>query len=180
MDNICRIKDHKIQNEAELRFCIGDPILCAICDAWGYKARLEESVKSQSAAEQPGSSAAQQPASTSQQAAPSTPPSVSRSPFPATGTPGRWLQKDVIKQQSKADYTVYLIRNEANDVISVIIEAKHTTNSALRHVLAQLIGYFAAYEIPFNTPLAFVLTEKYVQPVIFPFNDETDHHLFIN
>ena len=63
---------------------------------------------------------------------------------------------------------------------SVIIEAKHTSNSALRHVLAQLIGYFAAYEIQLNIPLAFVLTEKYVQTVIFPFSDEKDHHLLIN
>ena len=72
MDNICRIKDHKIQNEAELRFCIGDPILCAVCDAWGYKARLEESVRGQSAAAQPGSSAAQQPALTTPQQAATT------------------------------------------------------------------------------------------------------------
>lgn len=36
-----------ITNETELRYCVGDPILEAICNAWGYKARLEESIKSQ-------------------------------------------------------------------------------------------------------------------------------------
>lgn len=36
-----------ISNEAELRYCVGDPILDALCDAWGYKAKLEETVKDQ-------------------------------------------------------------------------------------------------------------------------------------
>lgn len=36
-----------ITNEAELQYCVGDPILDAICNAWGYKAKLEESVKNQ-------------------------------------------------------------------------------------------------------------------------------------
>ena len=102
-------------------------------------------------------------------------------PSTSSGTPlGQSFQSNVITEQSKADYTVYLIRNELNDVISVIIEAKHTANSTLCHVLAQLIGYLAAFQILGNTPLAFVLTEKYVQTVIFPFRAESDDHLLIN
>ena len=29
------------------RYCVGGPILDAICHAWGYKAKLEESVTNQ-------------------------------------------------------------------------------------------------------------------------------------
>ena len=47
MKNIYRMVNQEIRNEAELRFCIGDPVLCAICDAWKYRAKLEESVKNQ-------------------------------------------------------------------------------------------------------------------------------------
>ena len=205
MDNIGRMKDQDIQNEAELRFCIGDPILCGICDAWGYKARLEESVKDQTAAAQPGSSAApQQPASTSPQQPPASPQQAASLHTPASspatspqqqsasppastasgpdlkkGTPkGLKLQNEVMTWLSRAKYTVYLIRNKNQDVVSVIIEAKHTSHSLLRHVLAQLIGYFAAFEIVVETPLAFVLTEKYVQIVVFPFYGNS--HLLIN
>ena len=215
MDNIGRMKDQEIQNEAELRFCIGDPILCAICDAWGYKARLEESVKDQTAAAQPGSSAApQQPssqlASTSPQQPPASPPASTTpqqgaSPQPVSSTApapqqqpasplastssglprssgatprGLKLQNEVITGLSRAEYTVYVIQNESQEIISVIIEAKHTSHSLLRHVLAQLIGYFAAFQIAVLTPLAFVLTEQYVQIVVFPFYGSS--HLLIN
>lgn len=37
----------EISNEAELQYCVGDPILDALCDAWGYKAKLEETVRNQ-------------------------------------------------------------------------------------------------------------------------------------
>ena len=36
-----------ISNLAELRYCVSDPILEAICDAWGYKVKLEETMKDQ-------------------------------------------------------------------------------------------------------------------------------------
>lgn len=43
----CNHVDYDIKNEAEVRYCVGDPILQVICNTWGYKARLEESVKAQ-------------------------------------------------------------------------------------------------------------------------------------
>ena len=46
LTNVGRMVDQQIRNEAELRFCIGDPIICSICDAWRYKAKLEECEKS--------------------------------------------------------------------------------------------------------------------------------------
>ena len=49
---------------------------------------------------------------------------------------------------------MYVIRNEASaigKIISVIIETKHVSNKAtINHVVAQVIGHFAAFNI---TPL---------------------------
>ena len=47
MKNLRYLMNQEIRNEAELHFCIGDPILCGVCDAWKYHAKLEESVKAQ-------------------------------------------------------------------------------------------------------------------------------------
>jgi hypothetical protein len=44
---LVRQEGQKIRNETEVRFCIGGPISCGICNAWGYKTKLEESVKDQ-------------------------------------------------------------------------------------------------------------------------------------
>lgn len=43
----CCEVDNNIKNKAELYYCVGDPILHAICSTWGYKVHLEESVKQQ-------------------------------------------------------------------------------------------------------------------------------------
>lgn len=43
----CSHVGYTIKNEAELRYCVGDPLLRAICNTWKYTARLEESVKQQ-------------------------------------------------------------------------------------------------------------------------------------
>ena len=176
MNNVCRMVDQKIRNEAELRFCIGDPILCGICDTWQYKAKLEESVKDQTV-----------PSATSKPNSPQTEPSEPSEPSGAQpgpsqpkvfGTPrGLKLQQKVITEQSRADYMVYLVRRPDGEIISVIIEAKHTSHSFLDHVIAQLIGYFAAFKITVDMPLVFVLTELYVQIVLFPFVDSDRTHL---
>ena len=150
--------NQEIRNEAELRFCIGDPILCGICDTWKYKAELEESVKSQTTT-----------SSQSSAASPST-----------SGTPrGSKLHKSVT-DQSKADYTVYVVRDNNGSTVSVIIEAKHTSHSGFNHVKAQIVGYFAAFEVESELPLVFILTELYVEMVFFPFITTSDAHALIN
>ena len=169
MKNVCRMVNQEIRNEAELRFCIGDPILCAICNAWKYRAKLEESVKNQTKL-----SAALQSASLS--AAPSTSTSMAATQLKATPL-GLHLQSGVITDQSKADYTVYVIRSEDGDIISVVIETKHTSNSAINHAVAQVIGYFAAFDITVQTSLVFILTEIYVQMVFFPFESAEEQPL---
>ena len=77
---------------------------------------------------------------------------------------GKNLKKRVIKQLSKADYTVYVIESPDIGIISVVIEAKHTGNPTIYHAIVQVVGYFAGFNIV-QTPLVFVLTEEYVQIV---------------
>ena len=98
MKNIYRMVNQEIRNEAELRFCIGDPVLCAICDAWKYRAKLEESVKNQTKL----SAAPLQPESSSD--APSTSMAAPRLTMTPLGTnlkssmskSSLWIPKDVI------------------------------------------------------------------------------------
>ena len=73
---------------------------------------------------------------------------------------------------------MYVIRSEdTGDIISVVIETKHTSNSSINHVLAQVIGYFAAFDVTVQTPLVFILTEIYVQMVFFPFKGAREQPL---
>ena len=105
MNNLGRMFDQKIRNAAELRYCIGDPILSSICDAWHYKAKLEESVKDHTNNE-----------------------SLQQLPL-FSRTPAGLNFHRKVTDLSGADYTVYCVRNTTGDIISVMIEAKHTSYS---------------------------------------------------
>ena len=122
LTNVGRMLDQQIRNEAELRFCIGDPLLCSICDTWKYKAKLEESVKNQTS-QHTTSQSEPQSAVTSQ-------------------TPRGWkLHDDVITTQSRADYTVYVVRDKSESIISVVIETKHASNTKINHVLLDILQH---------------------------------------
>lgn len=96
---------------------------------------------------------------------------------PSVSTPlGQRLQSTV-NDQSKSDYTVYVIRNDKSELVAVLIEAKHTNNSSLKHAIAQVTGYFAAFEVTSHIPLVFVLTEKCVKFVLYPFRSKTKEAL---
>lgn len=75
-----------------------------------------------------------------------------------------------ITHESRADYTVYIIKRHDHP-IAVLIEAKHKTNKAVKHALAQVTGYFAAFRILKTIPLVFVLTDDDIQVVIYPFKN---------
>ena len=165
MENRCRMEQQEIRNEAELRFCIGDPLLCSICDTWHYRAKLEESVKDQT----------MQPMDTEDSDEPDA-ANVNDEPEAITEgselvTPcGSKFKYRVITKQSRADYTVHVVRDPNTEtIIFIVIEAKHTSHSQIKHVAAQLIGYFAAFNITVHMPLVFVLTEEYIQMLLFPF-----------
>ena len=96
---------------------------------------------------------------------------------PSHSTPlGQRLQSSV-HDQSKPDYTVYVIRNTQLELVAVLIEAKHTTNSAHKHAIAQVTGYFAAFDITLHLPLVFVLTEKHVDFILYPFQNKRQEAL---
>ena len=59
------------------------------------------------------------------------------------------------------------------ELVAVLIEAKHTTNSALKHAIAQVMGYFAAFADTRQTPLVFVMTEQQSKLVLYPFTRST-------
>ena len=64
---------------------------------------------------------------------------------------------------SRSNYTVYVIHDKKDVVISLIIKEKYMQNISFSHVIAQLIGYFATFDVTVYTPLVFVLTEVYIQ-----------------
>ena len=68
---------------------------------------------------------------------------------------------------------MYVIRNSGLELVAVLIEAKHTTNSALKHAIAQVMGYFAAFADTIQTPLVFVMTEQQIKLVLYPFTRTT-------
>ena len=67
---------------------------------------------------------------------------------------------------------MYIIRHTHDEAVAVIIEAKHMGNSSIKHVIAQVTGYFAAFDVEIKVPLVFVLTDEYVQIVLYPFKHE--------
>ena len=155
MKNLSRMVDEEVTNEAQLRFCISDPILCGICDTWGYRTKLEESVKDRTDEDGPSDHG----------------PSEARPLLLATPK-GLTFHKKVISDRSRANYKVYLITGPDNKIISIFIEAKHTSNPKLSHVIAHLIGYFTVFDNTLETPLVFFLTELYIEVVIFPLKKE--------
>ena len=166
-----------IRNEAELRYCISDPILDGICDAWTYEAKLEESVSEQTSS----SPAPSNSASTHSLSSPSKrQPRLEETPHGVQleATPHGAQLHRMVTGQSRFDYTVYLVTDRKEEIIALVIEAKHTSNSLMQHVLAQVIGYYAAYDIPISSPIAIIITEKYIQPIFFPFyRKERSHQL---
>ena len=99
---------------------------------------------------------------------PHTPP---REPLSEpTATPRGCAFKSHITGASRADYIVYVIKR--NDCpVAVLIEAKHTIHQAIKHILPQVTGYFAAFDMLEITPLVLVLTEEHVQVIIYPIKD---------
>lgn len=150
-----------IYNETELRYVVSDPIMEMLCDTYNLHVRLEETVKA-NLEHDPDQ------ASTSQ----ATPPRTRKRTYGSVSdTPGTSVSKSV-SLGSRADYTCYMLRGSNHKVAVMLIEAKMTYHSKFQHAVAQLIGYYIA----FNTdetipPLLFVLSERDVQLVLLPFKD---------
>ena len=81
---------------------------------------------------------------------------------------GRRSVGGVMSKTSKADYAVYTLGRPGQTKVVAIIDAKkHTTP----HSVAQVIGYYSAFEVGDPRPLVVVLTAYELKIVIFPFHD---------
>ena len=81
---------------------------------------------------------------------------------------GRRSVGGVMSKTSKADYAVYTLGRPGQTKVVAIIDAKkHITP----HSVAQVIGYYSAFEVGDPRPLVVVLTAYELKIVIFPFHD---------
>ena len=81
---------------------------------------------------------------------------------------GRRSVGGVMSKTSKADYAVYTLGRPGQTKVVAIIDAKkHITP----HSVAQVIGYYSAFEVSDPRPLVVVLTAYELKIVIFPFHD---------
>ena len=86
------------------------------------------------------------------------------------GTPQSAMVRESISKGSRPDYVCYTLRAKNNLIVAVIIETKMTSHSSYRHSIAQVIGYYIALvSDEKSTPLVFVLSDKTMQLVMFPF-----------
>ena len=83
--------------------------------------------------------------------------------------PGRRSIGGVMSKTSKADYAVYTLGRpgQTTKVVAIIDAKKHMTP----HSVAQVIGYYSAFEVGDPRPLVVVLTAYELKIVIFPFHD---------
>jgi hypothetical protein len=95
-------------------------------------------------------------------------------------TPGRTTAES-ITQSSRADCThyikIYTLRNKEHYIVALIIE----THKKYEHAVAQVIGYYLSLiSEPKTPPLVFVLSDRDIQLVMFPFVDTTEKVSLIN
>ena len=105
--------------------------------------RLEEKVRGSTptpnptAGSSPGPSAASPgPSAASLQCTSPTPRLMETSALPTPTTPGSKMYLN-ISDKSKADYSVYVIKDQ-NKVVAVLMETKLTSSSKFQHALAQV------------------------------------------
>ena len=78
------------------------------------------------------------------------------------------MGRGVMSKASKADYTVYTLGRPGQTKVVAIIDAKKRITP---HSVAQVIGYYSAFEVSDPRPLVVVLTAYELKIVIFPFHD---------
>ena len=121
---------------------------------------------------QPTTSDVHQPTTSSSpdvhQVRPTTPPRTSSTPPPPVVTPAGSKFYSHVTEGRRADYSVYIITGNGHTV-AVLIEAKHTGHHMIKHAIAQVTGYFVAFTTMAVPPLVFILTEDYVQVILYPF-----------
>ena len=98
--------------------------------------RLEEKVRGSTPTAESGSSPGPSPASQLQFTSP-TPRLTETSALPTPTTPGSQVYSN-ISDKSKADYSVYVIKDQNQVVVAVLMATKLTLSSKFQHALAQV------------------------------------------
>ena len=91
-------------------------------------------------------------------------------------TPGRATTL-AVTTKSRPDYTGYYVcstlrEGDGDKIVAVIIETRLLSNEKYVYAVAQAIGYHIALLTEKTTPpLVFVLSEEYLEIILFPFQD---------
>ena len=85
---------------------------------------------------------------------------------------GRLSVGGVMSKTSMADYAVYTLGHPGQTKVVAIIDAKKRITP---HSVAQVIGYYSAFEVGDPQPLVVVLTAYELKIIIFPFRDGSQH-----
>ena len=163
------------RNEAEVRYAICDPLMSMVCDCYSYTLKLEETVKNNLEMREVEDDDEKEEAvvvslrtlwaEDKDQSAPPL-PSSSEGTVEEAGAGAEKGRRSVGGVVS-ADYAVYTLGRPGQTKVVAIIDAKRITP----HSVAQVIGYYSAFEVGDPRPLVVVLTAYELKIVIFPFHD---------
>ena len=185
------------RNEAEVRYAICDPLISMVCDCYSYTLKLKETVKNnlemreveddneeavlvtsaalrglwvegQSAPPLPSSSKGTGEDMDSEEALGGEGSEGGGSAGAGPSQKGRLSIGGVMSKTSKADYAVYTLGHPGQPKVVAIIDAKKCITP---HSVAQVIGYYSAFEVGDPQPLVVVLTAYELKIIIFPFHD---------
>ena len=178
------------RNEAEIRYAICGPLMSMVCDCYSYTLKLEETVKNNLEMGEEVEDEREEAvlvALRTEDKDQSQHQSAGSGPLPSSseGTVEE-ASMDMDAEEAGAgagpsetgrrsiggvmsDYTVYTLgRPGQKTKVVVIIDAKKRMTP---HSVAQVIGYYSAFEVGDPRPLVVVLTAYELKIVIFPFHD---------
>ena len=115
---------------------------------------------------------------------PGVPSSSSSTPAKASARPSTFVSPSskaslAVTPSCRADYTGYRCvtlasrRHRQDEIVAVIIEAKLVKHHKFQHAVAQVIRYYISMMCDkMTTPLVFVVSDAYIEIILFPFHDE--------
>lgn len=171
--NLSRLHKKRLTNEAEVRYCICNPIMDMVCDTFDYKLKLEVTVKDYEIEEDSDDDpdVLTMAGEFFEQLRRATPQLHA-----TTSEPSRLSIGGAMSKLNKADYAVYTFHQDDVTRIVAILDAKHKLGL---HAIAQIVGYYAAFNIDsILHPIAMIMSKDFIRFVMFPFVDE--EHLLVN
>lgn len=158
----------EMSNEADVRYAICNPIMNMVCDIMNYKLKLEVIVKDCEIVKEEEEEIVDMEIMAGEFF--SCIEKMSTSATSATSATSRRSIGGTMSKQNKADYAVYALHSNGRRKIVAIVDAKYKLGL---HAIAQVIGYYAAFNIDADlNPIAMVISQDFIQFVIFPFRDK--------